>query len=97
DPFDRLPELPRRERDREFLGINAGLGPETAADMGRDNADAALVEADPGGKRAPHHVGRLRRAEHRELAGERVLGRDDAAALHGMTPAAGLKHALAKH
>ncbi len=97
DPFDRTADLHGGERDRELLGVDAGLGPEPAADLRGDHADPALVDAEELRQRAPHHVGGLGRAPDEELARNGILGPDHAAALHGVTAAAVLGDALAKH
>ena len=72
DPADRSPQPARRPGDDAFLGIELALVAETAADIGRDDAQRALRDAELLGDRAADVVRRLRRAIEREPVGHRV-------------------------
>ena len=86
DPFHRAAQQCRRGDDRDVLRIDAELGPETAADIGRRDAQPAFVELDIVGEGRAQIVRLLRRSPHRRFA----IGdlRQDAAAFHRMRGAA---------
>ena len=66
-PFDRAVEQLRRRHHRHVLGIDAELGAEAAADVGRDHAQA-LVEIHQRGQRLREVVRLLRRGMHGDAA-----------------------------
>ncbi len=83
DVFHRHPELHRRHRHQQFVGIEQQhLLPKTAANVGRDDADLVLVDPEHRGETAAHRDRRLRPVPHRQLAGHRIPSRRHGAALH---------------
>ena len=82
DPLHRPLEPAREPRDEHLLAIRPALHAEAAADVGRDHANARLVEAEHARQRRADPERRLRRRPHRELAGDGVPAREGAARLH---------------
>ena len=72
DPFHRPPQPPRRPGDDGLLGIVLALVAEAAADVGRDQPDGGLRQAELLGDGAADVMRHLRRAIKRELAGAAV-------------------------
>ena len=85
-PLDRPSADPLRgPQADDFFGIDEDLGAESAADIGRD--DAQLVfrrEADEGRDHQPRHMRVLARRVEREVIVARVVGADRGARLHGV-------------
>ena len=81
DVLDRATEFHRRQRHQKLVGVeHHDLLAEAAADIGGDDADLVLIDAEHGGQAAPHRQCRLRTVPDRELAGRRLpAGRDGAA------------------
>ena len=67
DPLHRAPELARRPRAADLLGVDVELGAETTPDLGRDHADPVLGDADQERQEQTEEVRDLGRAPHREL------------------------------
>src|SRR2546427_575697 len=67
DPAQRSAEFFGRPRERPLLAEQHALVAEPAADVGRDDADAALVEAETFGEPGAHDVRLLGRRVHHEL------------------------------
>ncbi len=72
DPFHRPPQPPRRPGDDGFLGIVLALVAEAAADVGCDQPDRGLRQAELFGDGAADVVRYLRRAIERQLAGAAI-------------------------
>ena len=51
DPLHRAAEEPRRQRHHDLFGIDQILGSETAADIGRDDAQLFVVHVEQLNKR----------------------------------------------
>jgi len=65
DPTHRVVEFQGQRRQDDLFRVEPGLGSETAADIGRDDADAALLEIEDLGQCDTDGVRRLRRGvEH---------------------------------
>ncbi len=79
DPADRPPQLLRDRRRQQVLTVDADLGAEAAADLGRDDADHRLRHAELGGQVTPRPVRSLGRLPDGEPAGQRI-GRDEGGA-----------------
>ena len=85
DPFHRAADALRRPQRHHFLGIDENLRAETAADIGRDDAQLVLGRhADEGGDDEPRHVRILRGVPERERAGAGIVLADRGARLHGV-------------
>ncbi len=67
DPAHRVIELQCQCRQDDFFRVEPGLGPEPAADIGRDDADAALLEIENFGQCDAHRVRRLGRSIDHDL------------------------------
>ena len=80
DPAHRMVELERQRRDGRLLGRQARLRAKAAADVGRDHADAALLEIEHLGQSQPDDVRDLRRAVDDELVEPMVAMRQHGAA-----------------
>ena len=61
DPAHRVIELQRKRRQDDFLGVKSRLRAKPAADIGRNDANGALINAQILGNRDPHHMRRLGR------------------------------------
>ena len=61
DPAHRVIELERQCRQDDLFRVEPGLGPEAAADIGRDDADAALLDVEDLGQCDAHGMRRLGR------------------------------------
>ena len=72
DPAHRPPQPPRRPGDDALFGVELALVAEAAADIGRDDAQRALRDAELLGDRAADVVRRLRGAVERQPVGRRV-------------------------
>ena len=72
DPPQRDAELARRPGQRHLLGQQDALVAEAAADVGRDHADLALVDAQALGEAGAHDVRLLGGGVHDELAEPRL-------------------------
>ncbi len=90
DPAERPPEFQREPGDAELLGLQHALVAETAADIRRDDADAALRDAEVLGERGADHVRHLRRGIDHELAGPLLPVRQRGLAFDGV-------HGLPRH
>ena len=65
------------------LAVKRSLAAETAAHVGRDDANLVLRKAEPGRQIAAHAVRRLGRKPHRESLSHWLGARDDASRLDG--------------
>ena len=72
-PFDRAPQLPRRGADENLLRIERALAAETAADIGRDHADAVARNVERRRQRIAHDAGHLRRRMQRQRVAARFV------------------------
>ena len=61
DPAHRVVEFERQRGEDDLFRVEPRLGPEPAADIGRDDPDLALVEPRISADRDPHRVRRLGR------------------------------------
>ena len=82
DPAHRTPEPAAEPRERDFLRQQDALVAEAAADIGRDHADRALVDAEGFGEPRAIEVRHLRRAVHQQLIEPAVPFAHHAAAFH---------------
>ena len=82
DPAHRPAEPAREERDQQVLGVDMALAAKAAADIERDAAHPRLGQAEQRGGLAPHPMHHLGRGPDRRRVGARIVGADDAAALH---------------
>jgi hypothetical protein len=80
DPAQRMAELQRRPGESDFLAQQNALVAEAAADIGRDDADAPLLDAEALGKTGANDVRLLGRADENEVIEAAVASGDDAAA-----------------
>ena len=69
DPLHRAPELARRPRAADLLGVDLQLGAEAAADLGGDHADPVLADAEHDREEQAQEVRHLGRAPDRQLVG----------------------------
>ena len=67
DPAHRMVELQRECRQDDLLGVEPRLRPEPAADIGRDDPDGALVDAEDLAKGDPHGMRGLGRGIDHDL------------------------------
>ncbi len=81
DPAHRMPEPAGQKCDQHVLGIDMPLAAKPAADIGGDDADPRLGQAEQPGRFAPHKMHYLGRGPDRHGVGARIIGGDDAAAL----------------
>ena len=95
DPFQRSLQQLRRRGHRDILGIDAELGAEAAADIGRRHAQPVLVDAEIGAEILVEIVRLLGRGPDRDAVARRLVLRDDAARLDRMARAAMLQQLLA--
>ena len=95
DPLYRPAELQRGRRYHRLLRIEDRLGPEAAADIGRDHADRFQIAAEQIGERAAAEMRRLRRRPHGEQVGRRLVRGEHRARLHRHAAAAMLPELLA--
>ena len=89
DPAHGMAELEREPGERDLLAAQQALVAEAAADIGRDDADRAVREAEALGKPGLHDVRHLRRGDDGEIAQTVVPPGEHAAALER-------QHALAR-
>ena len=82
DPLHRPVEPHGQRTQRDVLGIQDGLDAEATADVGCDDADAILGQAENAGQQMTREMGHLRRRPQRQLAVRRTPVGDPAAALH---------------
>ena len=97
DELDRLPEGARQERHQDVLGVDDGLGAESAADVLRDDAHGVLGQAEIAREQAPQDLRRLRRRPHRDLAEIGVPAGRDRSRLQGHAGATVNVKPLAQH
>ena len=95
DPFQRPFQELRRGRDRDIFRIDAKLGAEAAADIGRRHAQPILVDDEIGAQVLVEIVRFLGRSPHRDAAARRLVLRDEPARLDRMTRSPMLKQLLA--
>ena len=81
DPFHRLADQPRRERNEKILRIELALDAEAAADVDLDHVDVGLGDTKHRRERATVEEQNLGGAEHRESFFRRVPFRNLAAGL----------------
>ena len=88
DPAHRVADLQRQRRDRDVLGHDAVLAAEAAADVGGDDTDLVLGQAQRLRHADPHHVSALGGEIDDELVVAVIPVGQDAAALerHGGMP-----------
>ena len=79
DPFHRMAEPAGQPRQQHVLTVGRAFDAEATADVGRDDADATLVEAEARGDLRADTEGRLRGRPHRQLVEVRVVGGEDGA------------------
>ena len=96
DPLYRPLEEHRGEAGNHILRVKDQLGPEAAADIGRDHAHLVLVAPEHVAEQPLRRVRHLRRAPQRQPVFERVVRRHGAAALDRMAAAAVLPQRFAK-
>ena len=93
DPLHRAPELARRPRAADLLGVDVELGAEAAADLGRDHPDPVLADAQQDRQEQAQEVRNLGRAPERQPVAA-ILGqhpaRLDRAAGHAVVDDAAL-------
>ena len=82
DPAHRPPEQAGEKRDQQVFGVDMALAAEAAADIERQAAHPRLGQAEERGGFAAHPMHHLRRGPDRHRIGARIVGADDAAALH---------------
>ena len=83
-PLHRASDLLRRPREYAFLGIDEDLGAEAAADIGRDDAELVLGNAeDERAHDEPMDVRILRRDPQRQVIRALIIARQRRARLHG--------------
>ena len=85
DPAHRVVEFQRQRGEDDLLRIEPRLGAEAAADIGRDDPDAALVDPENLADRDAHRVRRLGRGVDHDLVEPVVAIGQHAAALHRRT------------
>ena len=78
DPAQRVREPARRPCQRDFFSKKDSLVAETAADVGRDHADAPLVDSETFGETRANDVGLLGRADDDQLVEAAVAVGDHA-------------------
>ena len=84
-PFHRAFHLARGPQANDFFRINENLRAETAADIGRDDAQFVFRRhADKCGDDQPRDMRILRRVPQREIVGALVIFRERRARLHGI-------------
>ena len=81
DPLHRPAQMHRQHTERDVFGIEDRLHAEAAADVGRDDADAILGQAEHLAQQMADEVRYLRGRPERELALARAPVRDATAAL----------------
>ena len=69
-PLDGPAEAPRKREDEHLLGVDVQLRAEAAADVGRDDADLRLGDAEHDGGEDAQDVRHLRRRPERQLVHE---------------------------
>ena len=82
DPAHRMAATHGEPAEADFFGQQNALVAETAADIRRDHADLALVEAEAAGKSGAHDVRHLAGGINRQLIEAAVPDRDHAATFH---------------
>ena len=82
DPLHRPSEPARQERDQQVFRIDMPLDAKAAADVERDAAHPRFGQPQDRRGLAPHPVNHLGRGPDRHRVGARIIGADDAAALH---------------
>ena len=89
DPAHRMIELHREPRQRDLLAGEHALVAEAAADVGRDHADVAVLEAEAFGEAGLHRMRELRRRDQREETQARIAIGEHAAAFDRQHAVAG--------
>ncbi len=69
DPLHRAPQLDRRPRAADLLGVDVELRAEATADLGRDHANSVLGDAEQDRQEQPQEVRDLGGAPHGQLPG----------------------------
>ena len=82
DPLHRPADPAGGEGHQEVLGVEVGLDPEAAADVGRDDPDRARRDGEHPRQDGAHRVRPLGGGPDRHLAGDGVAVPDHAAGLH---------------
>ena len=82
DPAHRMIEFERERGEDDLFRIEPRLRAEAAADIGRDDADAAQLDAENFADRDAHRVRRLGRGVDHDLVEPVVAIGEDAAAFH---------------
>ena len=82
DPAHRPAKFARQKRHQQVFGIDMALAAEAAADIERDAAHPRLGQPQQRGGFAAHPMNHLGRGPDRRRVGARIVGADDAAALH---------------
>ena len=88
DPAHRMPDLHGDRGDRDVFRHEAVLAAEAAADVGRDDADLVLRQAERLGQADPHHMAALgRQVDHQLVVAVIPVGQHAAAfERHGRLP-----------
>ena len=81
-PAHRALHLPGQPGEQDFLAAQQALVAEAAADIRRDNADAAVVDTEAQSEPGLHRMRKLRGGDHREQPHAGVVVCDHAASLH---------------
>ena len=85
DPLERDPgHRHGHQAQGDVLGVEDGLDPEAAADVGGDDADVALGQVEQLGELGAHDVGDLGAGPERQLAVGDLVARDPGPALDGV-------------
>ena len=82
DPAHRMVEFQRQRGEDDLFRIQPRLGSEAAADIGRHDPDAALLDPENLAERDAHRVRRLGRGVDHDFVEPVVAIREHAAALH---------------
>ena len=82
DPADGQSFIQSEPGKADFFRQQNSLVPEAAADIGRHDANAALLDAKRVGEPVAHDVRHLRTGVERELVEPVIEGGDDPAAFH---------------
>ena len=82
DPAERFPPRQREPGEQKLFRLHQGFVAESAADIGRDDAQLLLVDAEAFGEAGPDQMRNLGRRDQHELAGLVVPIGHRALALH---------------